>query len=160
MTIGKTIALTRWTFVGKVMSLLFNMLSRLVITFLPKSKCLNFMGAIIICGDFGAQKNKVTHCFHCFPIYLPLLVTQYLIYALCWSGTSLLAQTIKHLPTMLETQVLSLVWEDPLESEMATHSSTLAWEIPWTEEPGRLQSMGSQRIRRNWETSLDAVYAD
>ena len=66
MTIGKTIALTRLTFVGKVMSLLFNMLSRLVIT------CLNFMVAVTICSDFGAPKNKVSHCFHCFPIYLPL----------------------------------------------------------------------------------------
>ena len=56
-TTGKTIALTRWTFVGKVMSLLFNMLSRLVITFLPRSKHLNFMAAVTICSDFGAQKN-------------------------------------------------------------------------------------------------------
>ena len=69
MTTGKTIALTRRTFVGKVMSLPFNMLSRLVITFLPRSKRLNFMAAITICSDFGAQKNKVWHCFHCFPIY-------------------------------------------------------------------------------------------
>ena len=68
MTTGKTIALTRWTFVRKVMSLLFNMLSRLVITFLPRSKCLNFMAAVTIWSDFGAQKNKVSHCF---PIYLP-----------------------------------------------------------------------------------------
>ena len=59
MTTGKTIALTRWTFVGKVMSLLFNMLSRLVITFLPRSKCLNFMAAVTICSDFGAPQNKV-----------------------------------------------------------------------------------------------------
>ena len=59
MTTGKTIALTGWTFVGKVMSLLFNMLSRLVITFLPRSKHLNFMAAVTICSDFGAQKNKV-----------------------------------------------------------------------------------------------------
>ena len=59
MTTGKTIALTRRTFVGKVMSLLFNMLSRLVITFLPRSKCLNFVAAVTICSDFGAQKNKV-----------------------------------------------------------------------------------------------------
>ena len=59
MTTGKTIALTRRTFVGKVMSLLFNMLSRLVITFLPRSKCLNFMAVITICSDFGAQINKV-----------------------------------------------------------------------------------------------------
>ena len=71
MTTGKTMVLTRQTFVGKVMSLLFNMLSRLVITFLPRSKHLNFMAAVTICSDFGAQKNKVSHCFHCFPICLP-----------------------------------------------------------------------------------------
>ena len=59
MTTGKTTALTRWTFVGKVMSLLFNMLCRLVITFFPRSKRLNFLAAITICSDFGAQKNKV-----------------------------------------------------------------------------------------------------
>ena len=60
MTTGKTIALTRQTFVGKVESLLFNMLSRLVTTFLPRSASLNFMAAITICSDFGAQKNKVS----------------------------------------------------------------------------------------------------
>ena len=53
---------------------------------------------------------------------------------------------VKCLPTMWKTQVLSLGQEDPLEKEMATHSSTLAWKIPWTEEPGRLQSMGLQRV--------------
>ena len=53
---------------------------------------------------------------------------------------------VKRLPTMRETQVLSLRWEDPLEKEMATHSSTLAWKIPWTKELGRLQPMGSQRV--------------
>ena len=57
-----------------------------------------------------------------------------------------MAQTVKRLPAMWETQVRSLVREDPLEKEMATHSSTLAWKIPWTEEPGGLQSMGSQRV--------------
>ena len=61
------------------------------------------------------------------------------------SLTSLVAQTVKCLPTMWETQVQSLGWEDLLEEEMATYSSTLAWKIPWMEEPGRLQSMGSQR---------------
>ena len=68
MTTGKTLALTRWTFVGKVMSLLFDMLSRLVITVLPKSKCLLMVAAVTICSDFGAAKNKVCHCFSCFPI--------------------------------------------------------------------------------------------
>ena len=57
-----------------------------------------------------------------------------------------MAQTVKCLPAMRETQVLSLVREDPLEKEMAAHSSTLAWKIPWTEEHGGLQSMGSQRV--------------
>ena len=71
MTTGKTIALTRWTFVGKLMSLLFNMLSWVVIAFLPRSKCLNFMAAVTIFSDFGAQENKVCHCFHCFPVYFP-----------------------------------------------------------------------------------------
>ena len=67
---GKTIALTRQTFVGKVMSLLFNMLSSLVIAFLPRSEIkfsFNFMAAVTTCSDFGAQKNKVSYCFH---IYL------------------------------------------------------------------------------------------
>ena len=65
--------------------------------------------------------------------------------------TSLGAQTIKQLPTMRETRVQSLGQKDPLEKEMATHSSNLAWKIPWTEEPGRLavQSMGLQRIRHD-----------
>ena len=57
-----------------------------------------------------------------------------------------MAQTVKHLPTMQETWVQSLGQEDPLEKEMATHSSIFAWRIPWTEELGRLQSMGSQRV--------------
>ena len=56
-------------------------------------------------------------------------------------GASLVAQMVKNLPTVPETQVRSLGWEDPLEEEMATHSSTLAWKIPWTEEPGRLHEV-------------------
>ena len=62
---------------------------------------------------------------------------------------SLVAQRVKCLPTMWETRVPSLGGEDPLEKEMATHSSTVAWKIPWTEKPGRLQSMGSQRVRHD-----------
>ena len=60
--------------------------------------------------------------------------------------TSLVAQTAKCLPIMWKMQVQSLDREDPLETEMATHSSTLAWKIPWMEDPGRLQSVGSQRV--------------
>ena len=61
--------------------------------------------------------------------------------------TSLEAQTVKCLPTMWDTRVQSLGQEDLLEEEIATHSSTLAWKIPWTEEPSRLQSMGSQKVK-------------
>ena len=70
-TTRKTIALTRWTFVGKVMSLLFNMLFSFVIAFPPRSKHLNFMAVVTVHSDFGAQESEVCHCFHCFPICLP-----------------------------------------------------------------------------------------
>ena len=65
-----------------------------------------------------------------------------------------MAQRLKRLPAMRETQVRSLGREDPLEKEMATHSSTLAWRIPWTEEPGGLQSTGSQGVRHDWAASI------
>ena len=67
-------------------------------------------------------------------------------------GASLVAQMVKNLPAMRETWVPSLGGEDPLEKGMATHSSILAWRIPWTEEPGGIQSMGSPRVRRDWAT--------
>ena len=66
-----------------------------------------------------------------------------------FTRASQVAQMVKCLPAMWETWVQSLCQEYPLEKEMATHSSTLAWKIPWTEEPGRLQSMGTQRVRHN-----------
>ena len=68
-----------------------------------------------------------------------------------------MAQRSKCLPAMRETRVWFLGREDPLEKEMATHSSILAWRIPWTEEPGRLQSTGLQRVRRDWATSLSKI---
>ena len=71
-------------------------------------------------------------------------------YPLQYSWASLVAQTVKNPPAMPGTWVQSLGWEDPLEEGMATHSSVLAWRIPWTEEPGRLQSSGSQRVRHDW----------
>ena len=72
------------------------------------------------------------------------------MYKLDWENLQrLVAQRLQRLPGMRETWVRSLGWEDPLEKEMATHSSTLAWRIPWREEPGRLQSMGSQRVRHD-----------
>ena len=77
-----------------------------------------------------------------------LSLLNYILLRPIW--TSLMAQTVKRLPTMWETWVQSLGREDLLEKEMATHSSILAWKMPsWMEEPGRLQSTGSQRVRRN-----------
>ena len=72
--------------------------------------------------------------------------------SLVWA--SLVAQRLKRLPGMQETRVRSLGWEDSLEKEMATHSSIHAWRLPWTEEPGRLQSTGSQRVGHDWASSL------
>ena len=79
------------------------------------------------------DKNELIKCFEWF---------------LTYDRTSLVAQMVKCLPTMWETQVQSLGREDPLGKEMATHSSTLAWKI-WMEDPGRLQFMGSQRVRHD-----------
>ena len=70
-------------------------------------------------------------------------------YSLQYSWVSLIAQMVKNLPAVQETQVQSLDQEDPLEKEMAIHFSTIAWRIPQTEEPGRLQSLGSQRVRHD-----------
>ena len=73
------------------------------------------------------------------------------------STTSLVAHMVKHLPTTQETWVQSMGLEDLLKKEMATHSSILAWKIPWTEEPIRLQSMGLQRVGHDWATSLSLL---
>ena len=81
------------------------------------------------------------------PKYQQVIIWEYCDYLL-------VAQMVKHLSTMQETWVRSLGREDPLEKEMAIHSSTTAWKIPWTEEPGRLQSTGLQRVGHDWATSL------
>ena len=97
------------------------------------------------CHSFSKSCN-ITEPQFCFLRYL--FVSEMLklsLITLNWA--SLVAQMVKNLPVMQETQIWSLGWEDPLEKEMATHSSILAWEIPWTEEPGGLQSMGLQRVR-------------
>ena len=78
---------------------------------------------------------------------MAVLKLMYIFNAVIWA--SLVAQRLKHLPAMRETWVQSLGWEDTLEKEMATHSSILAWRIPWLEEPGGLQSMGLQRVRHD-----------
>jgi len=81
-----------------------------------------------------------------------LNVKRYLKY-LVQNRALLVAQTVKNLPAVRETWVQSLGWEDPLEKEVSTHCSILSRKIPWTEEPGRLQSMESQSIRHNWMTN-------
>ena len=91
--------------------------------------------------------------------YLPTYPSTYLIFNAFSQGmytprASLVAQRVKHLPAMWKTWVRSSGWEDPLEKEMATHSSTLAWKMPWMEELGRLQSMGLQRVIHSLATSL------
>ena len=75
-----------------------------------------------------------------------MIKLHYIYCALYYYWVSLVAQRVKRLPAMQETFVQSFSWEDSLEKEMAVHSSILAWRIPWTEEPGRLQSTGSQRV--------------
>ena len=88
-------------------------------------------------------------CLWTFHFFLNLSRIGYVHYR-----TSLLAQTVKRLPTVRETQIQSLGWEDLLEKSMATHCSTLVWKIPWMEEPVRLQSMGLQKVGHSWATSL------
>ena len=80
-------------------------------------------------------------------VYVCIYTPSFLDFLPIW--VSLVAQTVKCLFTMRETRVQTLVWEDPLEKEMANYSSTLAWKIPWVEEHGRLQSTGSQRVRHD-----------
>ena len=81
-------------------------------------------------------------------VYMPI---KYILITVSWS--SLVAQIIKTLPSMQETQVQSLGQRDPLENGMATHSSTFAWRISWTEKPGGLQSMGLQRVGHDWASN-------
>ena len=88
--------------------------------------------------EYGETEEQIL-----FSQMLSFSVTEVLLSSL---GASLVAQRVKHLPAMQETWVRFLGWEDPLEKEIATHSSTLAWKIPWMEKPSRLQSMGSQRV--------------
>ena len=127
MITGKTIALSIQTFVSKVMSLLFNTLSRFVIAFLPRNKHLLILWLMSLSTVIlKPPKIKSATVY----IFSPFICQE----------------AVKHLSTMRETWVRALGWEDPLEREMAIHSSTIAWKIPWTEEPGRLQSMGSQRV--------------
>ena len=92
---------------------------------------------------------------HHIPWFVNLFLTKWLLKNVyVYSRTSLVAQMVKRLSALRETQVRSLGGENPLEKEMAVHPSTIAWKIPWIEEPGRLQSMGSQRVGHDWATYL------
>ena len=97
---------------------------------------------------FTSEKSgyTISRCTHATSVTLP---GQLLNMTNLSKRASLGAQRVKRLPTMRETWVRSLGREDPQEKETATHSSTLAWKIPWMEEPSRLQSMGWQRVRHN-----------
>ena len=125
-------------------------------------------GSLVGCRLWGRTESDTTERlhFHCSlslfmhwrrkwqptPVFLPGESQRQgsLVGCRLWGRTesdtaSLVAQMVKNLPAMWETWVRSLIWEDPLEEGMATHSSVLAWRVPWTEEPHRLKSMGSQR---------------
>ena len=139
-----------------------------------------FLCNIVLTASNFAFTTRHIHSWVLFPLWLSLffpsgaisLVFSSSILDTYWSGgfifhcyvfllllTILVAQRVKRLLAMRENWVWSLGREDPLEKEMATHSSTLAWKIPWTEKPGRLQSMGSQRVRHDWTTSLYLYYS-
>ena len=139
MTTGKTIALTRQTFVGKVLSLLFNMLFMLVITLRSKCPLISWLqspsAVILEPPKIKFLTVSIVSPSICHEVMGPdamILVFWMLSFKSTFSLSS-----VKRLPPAQETRVRSPGWEDPLEKEMATHSSTLAWKIPWTEEPGR-----------------------
>ena len=115
-------------------------------------------------GDLGSifgSGTKIPHAARCGQkskkqtLQTTLLEAYWIHPSFVWA--SLVSQMVNHLSTMRETQVQSLGGEDLLEKGMAAHSSILAWKILWMEEPGRLQSMGSQRVRHDWVTSLKAL---
>ena len=127
--------------------------------------CKFLPASIVRMGSRGSRQDirLLLVAYYILP-FLYLLQTISLVYQqwlhLLSSSTiyvsSLVAQMVKRLPVMQDTPIWSLGWEDPLKKEMATHSSTLAWKIPWMEEPGGLQSTGSQRVWHDQATSLSS----
>ena len=145
------------------MSLLFNMLSRFVITFLPRSKCLLYHHWDHHLQWFWNPKNKVCHCFHCFPICHEVMGLNTPLQYSClensmdgrawWAAVHAVPKSWTRLSDFTFTFHFH-AWE----KEMATHSSVLAWRIPGTGEPAGLRSMGSHRVGHNW-SDLAAVAA-
>ena len=106
-------------------------------------------GGLVCCGSWGHKESDMTEQLN----WTEMQDQLHLMWLLIKEWASLVAQLLKNLPAVQETWVLSLGWEDPLEKKMATHSSILAWKISWTEEPDGLQSMGSQRVGRDWASN-------
>ena len=152
------------------MSLLLNMLSRLVITFLPRSKrllisWLQSSSTVILeprkikSDTVSPVSPSISHevmgsdamifVFWMLSFKSTFSLSPFTVIKRLFNSSSLVAQRLKRLPAMWETWVRSLGREDPLGKEKATHSSILACRIPWMEEPGRLQSMGSQRVEHD-----------
>ena len=126
-------------------------------------ECLCFLICSLVCHTFSSKEQPSFNFMTAvtlsqFQEQLPQDVNLAMLFSgriyILFYSCALVAQMVKHLPTMWETWVQSLSGVDLLEMEMATHSSILAWKIPWMEEPGRLQCMGSQRVGHNWATSL------
>ena len=117
-----------------------------------------FLSNYLLCPHWGFRGNsagKESTCIAGDPSSIPRSGRspgEGIGYPFKYSWASLVAQTVKNLPAMWEICIWSLGWEDPLQEGLATHSSVLAWRIPWTEEPGGLQSMGLQRVGHNWAT--------
>ena len=117
------------------------------------------VGVFVIVPEVSETILRSFHSFHIFSS--SEVISTFYLPVHWFVGASLVAQRLKRLPAMRETQVWSLGREDPLEKEMATHSSILAWRIPWREEPGRLQSTGLQRLSYFTSPShLTHVYTD
>ena len=106
----------------------------LILLFTLEVGVVNWIALKTMLREFPGDLVVWTQCFH------------------CWGPDLMVAYSVKNLPAVWETWVWSVDWEDPLEKNMATHFSILAWRIPWTEEPGGLQSVGSQRVRHDWAT--------
>ena len=136
---------TSGSILAPLFTLFFLPLSLSYVNWASQEGCLFYLRLLLQSSDLSLfYAWAVPFVFQLLPFWIPF----------SYSRTSLVAQTVRHLSTMRETWVQALGWEDPLEREMAIHSSTIAWKIPWTEELAWLQSIGLQRVGHDWVTSL------